>query len=119
MKDESCDAIQEREALRAIVDIAFEGAQHVREVFHQGKHGREAHRLIVRMQAIAMCALDEQDGSIRPSHDAVRRALELFVNFCTYPVSEEINPRGYNWKPENDLDYARAEAIAALSSPLA
>jgi|HubBroStandDraft_5_1064220.scaffolds.fasta_scaffold101054_6 hypothetical protein len=46
---------------------------------------------------------------------ALREALRLFVDHCTYPVSTEINPRGYAWRGEDSLDYARGQAVAALA----
>lgn len=47
---------------------------------------------------------------------ALREALNLFVVHSTYPVSTEINPRGYAWRDERALDYAFGEATKALGS---
>jgi hypothetical protein len=47
---------------------------------------------------------------------ALREALNLFVVHSTYPVSTEINRRGYSWRDERALDYAFDEAIKALGA---
>lgn len=59
--------------------------------------------------AVTVTELTEQN-------ERLTTALDLFVNFCTYRVAREINPRGYAWRPEKDLDYARGEAQKALGS---
>jgi hypothetical protein len=47
---------------------------------------------------------------------SLRAALDLFVVHCTYPVSTEINPRGYAWRDERALDYAFGEAVKVLGA---
>jgi hypothetical protein len=44
----------------------------------------------------------------------LRAALRLFVVHATYPVSTEINPKGYAWRPDSALDYALEEGRKAL-----
>jgi hypothetical protein len=47
--------------------------------------------------------------------ERMREALRAFTIHATYPVSTEINPRGYAWRSEEALDYAKSLADAALS----
>ena len=46
--------------------------------------------------------------------DRLRAALRAFAVHATYPVATEINPRGYAWRGEEALDYAKGLADAAL-----
>ncbi len=41
-------------------------------------------------------------------------ALKAFAIHATYPVAKEINSRGYKWRDEGALDYAKQLADAAL-----
>jgi hypothetical protein len=47
--------------------------------------------------------------------DALVKALKAFVVHATYPVSTEINQRGYAWRGEEALDYAKGLADYAFS----
>lgn len=40
----------------------------------------------------------------------LREALRAFTIHATYPVSKEINPRGYAWRGEEALDHAMSVA---------
>jgi hypothetical protein len=42
------------------------------------------------------------------------KALRALTVHATYPVSTEINARGYAWRNEKSLDYAKGLADAAL-----
>jgi hypothetical protein len=44
------------------------------------------------------------------------KALEAFAIHATYPVSTEINTRGYEWRGQEALDYAKGLADAVLTS---
>lgn len=44
----------------------------------------------------------------------LREALRAFTVHATYPVSTEINPRGYAWRGEEALDCAKSLADNAL-----
>ena len=48
--------------------------------------------------------------------DRLREALRAFAAHSTYPVSTEINPRGYAWRGEEALDYAKGLADTLLAS---
>lgn len=48
--------------------------------------------------------------------ERLREALRAFTVHATYPVSTEINPRGYAWRGEETLDYAMSLANAAGQS---
>jgi hypothetical protein len=50
------------------------------------------------------------------SHDALIDALRAFVVHATYPVSTEINPRGYAWRGEDALDHAKSLADVVLDA---
>lgn len=49
----------------------------------------------------------------KAENDRLRAALSLFVA-CAYPVAKSINPRGYAWRSEVNLDCALDEAETAL-----
>jgi hypothetical protein len=46
--------------------------------------------------------------------DRLRAALRAFTVHATYSVAKEINARGYAWRGEEALDYAKTVAEAAL-----
>lgn len=48
--------------------------------------------------------------------DKAREALRMFYG-CAYPVSTEINPRGWNWRGESALDEALGFASDVLKDP--
>lgn len=52
---------------------------------------------------------DRAEASLARSNEALR----IFYG-CAYPVSTEINPRGWNWRGESSLDEALGFAKAAL-----
>lgn len=58
---------------------------------------------------------EREIAELRQRLNGFEAALRLFVS-CAYPVATEINPRGYNWRGEDDLDEALAEARGALKS---
>lgn len=51
----------------------------------------------------------------KAERDALVKALRAFTEHATYPVSTEINPRGYAWRGEEALDYAKGLADEALA----
>lgn len=57
-------------------------------------------------------------GNVSEAADEIgrlREALRAFAVHATYPVSTKINPRGYAWRGEEALDYAKSLADAALA----
>jgi hypothetical protein len=44
------------------------------------------------------------------------KALEAFAIHATYPVTTEINSRGYEWRGQEALDYAKGLADAVLAA---
>jgi hypothetical protein len=48
--------------------------------------------------------------------ERLREALRAFTVHATYPVSTAINPRGYAWRGEEALDYAKSLADGVLAA---
>jgi hypothetical protein len=46
--------------------------------------------------------------------ERLRAAVRAFTVHATYPVSTKINSRGYAWRGEDALDYAKSLGDAAL-----
>lgn len=68
------------------------------------------------VQMLSEAEIAERDRKTSKLLDEIERltaALRIFVG-CAYPVATEITPRGYDWRPEKDLDYALSEAKKAL-----
>lgn len=53
------------------------------------------------------------EAHIAAEPDRMRAVVERFERHATYPVSTDINPRGYGWRPEDSLDFALGELKAA------
>lgn len=84
--------------------------------------GMENRCPVVRMKSPLRDADETLEGDARlivkavNNHDALVNALRAFVDHATYPVSTEINPRGYAWRGEGALDYAKSLADTVLSA---
>lgn len=52
---------------------------------------------------------------LKAENERLRTVLRYFVG-CAYPVAKEINPRGYDWRSPDALDYALGEAKAVLNN---
>lgn len=75
---------------------------------------------IVKVRAELMKRIEAALGTTSPSQafvagDQVREALRAFAIHACYPVDKSINPRGYEWRGEDALDYAKGLADRALS----
>ena len=68
-------------------------------------------RLIVQADEADEAAIEIT--RLRAENERKDEALRVFAN-CAYPVCTSITKRGYNWRGENDLDYALSLARAAL-----
>jgi hypothetical protein len=63
-----------------------------------------------RLCSEAKAALEAKDAEI----ERLTAACKAFVVHAIYPVSKEINPRGYAWRGEEALDHAKRLADEAL-----
>ena len=84
---------------------------------HNACDCREAHFATIALEREHWFSLANQRAlDLAAERERVRGlegALRLFTR-CAYPVSTSINPRGYGWMPQKDLDYALSEARKAL-----
>jgi len=91
---------------------------------------REAHNLVgsavwstgqVRHLAqsfrFELASLTRQLAEARAERDRMAWALKVFAVHSIYPVAQQIDARGYKWRGEDSLDYAKELADAALSPP--
>lgn len=92
-----------------------------------GCHCREITSLLARIDAkdAEIASKSEQIGKLYKvcnERDVLRNllseaelALRAFSAHCTYPVAQVINKRGYTWRGEDALDYAKELSDSVLA----